>query len=83
MSDFKTLKENIKLIENSLNEKKVIEDNFYHLIEPILRDYFLKNKKESFSKMAEKLNVTKGAVSQWLTIYLPKSRIECLIKIYK
>lgn len=83
MSDFKVLKENIKTIEIAFNEQKKIDDSFYNLIEPILRDYFLKNKNESLSKMGLKIDVTKGAIYQWLNIYLPKDRVECLIKIYK
>lgn len=83
MSNFKILKENIRTIENAFNDQKNIENSFYNLIEPILRDYFLKNKKESLSEMALKINVTKGAIYQWLHKYLPKERVECLIKIYK
>ena len=83
MSDFKTLKKTIRDIENSIENKDKVDKRFYKTIEPILRKYFADNKKLSFNEIAVKLNVSKGAVNQWLKIYLPQNRVEDLIKIYE
>ena len=83
MSDFSTLKKTIRAIENTIDSQRKIDKRFYKTIEPILRNYFLENKKHSFNEIALKLNVSKGAVNQWLKIYLPQNRVEQLIKIYK
>ena len=75
------LKKELKKVSTLVEVRDNNEKEFYSIVEPILRDYLKNNIHYSYSEIAEKLNVTKGAINNWLNYKLPKERVGDLIKL--